>query len=899
MKIKAWMLWVCLPWSVWADERYPLEFADFFLEQEETVEVVIAGEVRSLPVQALVTYETFQLKSTPDNLTSLQAYLLELGMTASAAKSVASTLLVGVAANPGCEGVLSQCVPQDLPGQAEYVFDFDARQLRVFVSSDLLRTQTGGREYHSAWRQENALVNQASVYVYADKDENTQLTWNNHALLGLPVGYVSLDTQYQQESEEWDVHEALYDVEVSDTRALLGYQGRTARALNTTDFLNYGATHIGAGITVGSSQNLLKGDKASVQRIYFFAPQAGQLEVYQGERLLLSRAVSQGQQFISYDQLPSGVYTISLVVRQGSQELVREQRQVVNSAQFALPVSEWDYRMQVGYLEDMNDVRWDSDEIDDASRTYGQAAVSYRATESLLVAGGMVGNRDALGWQVGGHWSPNAKLNAQYTTTWFDSGSSYQFAQLDWRPFTASVRVVDALDTSDTLSQLLYGQESSVEWGVGLSGEVLGGTGFLSYFNYQTEDEWTDSHNDNLSLSWSRDWLGGSVGVNVSYLMYDDQDDGWSSSLTWTRRFGEDLTGRMGVYVDDDGFSYQQSALTVDTQGEQWQASATAGAKLGPQWTTAELSGTLSGHSDHVQYSSYGYLNDQGQGSLSGTISGTQVVSRSGIATTHQRGQAFANITPTLTQKPERDIKVNYQLTRDKKYWYRGSVDADEAQMLMLSPYTEVGFELDADSSNAELTSRQQQDFVMPGMYYHLDTDVVPLQSQTFVFSDMQGAPIQSVRCLGEGCKSVEILSEDGVFRVNYRQGEAFKLVSDKRLCVYDPSLMGDAYVSAYCLPGLDDSADSIVWQEQMETAPSADSLLYIGKYVNQDEAKHMLTQLSEVGLKSKVVTVGEALYVYVRYQGHYTVAQRAILEGLEAYVIFDAVYPDELFSVR
>ncbi len=902
MKIKAWALWAVLPFSVWANEyeRYPLEFADFFLEQEETVEVVIAGEVRSLPVRALVTYETFQLKNTPENLTGLQGYLQSLGLTDEAAQSVEATLLVGINANPGCEGLLSQCVPQDMPGQAEYVFDFDARQLRVFVSSDLLRTQTGEREYHSAWRQENALVNQASVYAYVDKDDNAQLTWNNQALLGLPVGYVSLDTQYQQEGSEWDLYEALYDVEVENTRALVGYQGQTVSALNTTDFLSYGANYSGTALTVGSSQNLLKGDKAAVQRIYFFAPQSGQLEVYQGDRLLLSRVVSQGQQYISYDQLPSGVYTVTLVVRQGSQELVREQRQVVNSAQFALPVGDWDYRVEAGYLEDVNGQRWDEEDINDSARFYGQTAASYRATESLLLAGGVVGNEDTLGWQVGGFWSPNAKLNTQYTSTWFDSGSSYQYAQVDWRPFTASVRVIDALDESEPLSHLLYGQTSSVEWGVGVSGEVLGGTGFLSYFNYQSEDEWVDSQNDNLSLSWSRDWLGGTVGVNVSYLMNEGQDDAWSSSLTWTRRFGDQLTGRMGVYVDDEGFSYNQNSLTVDTQGEQWQASATAGAKLGPQWTTAELSGTLSGHAEYLQYSGYGYLNDDGQGSLSGTLSSTQIVSGSGVAATYQRGEAFANIAPTLTQDPERDVKVNYQLTRDKKYWYRGSVDAKDTQLLALSPYSEVGFELDADNYNAELSTRQQQDFVMPGMYYYLDSQVVPLQSQTFVFSDMAGQPIQSVRCLGDGCKSVEMLSEDGVFRVNYRQGEAFKLVSDKRLCVYAEGDMGSTYVNAYCLPGLDNTTDSIVWQDIMnDSLAMSQSLLYIGKYSNQDEAKRMLTQLTEVGLASKVVTVGNAMYVYVRYQDSYTVAQRTILESLEAYVIFDSVHSDELFSVR
>lgn len=902
MKIKPWLALVCWTPGLWASERYPLEFADLFLEREETVEVVIAGEVRSHPVQALVTYDSFQLKNTPENIEALQRYLREQGVTASAMTAMEAALLVGVASNPGCEGLLSRCIPEDQPGQAEYVFDFDANRLKIFVSSDLLQTKSLSQEYYSPWRQENALVNRASMYAYADKENSTQFTWNNHALLGVPVGYLSLETQYQQENNEWDIYEALYDVEASNVRALVGYQGNNARALNSTDFLGYGANYAGTGVTLGTSQNLLKGAKSAQQRIYFFAPQSGQLEVYQGDRLLVSRVVTQGQQYLSYDQLPTGVYTIDLVIRQGSQELMREQRQVVNSAQFALPVASWDYRLEAGYLDDLNSGRrWERHEIDDAARPYGRLAMGYRATESLMLAAGVVGNKDAQGWQVGGFWSPNAYLNTQYTSTWFDSGASYQYAQVDLRPLTASVRQVKALDQTDSLSQLLYGEEDSLEWSFGVSGQLLGGTGYLNYFHYQNEDGWYDSQNDNVSLSWTRDWLGGTVGFNVSYLIFDgDQDDSWSSNITWTRKFGSQWTGRLGVYVDDEGFTYNQSSLTMDAQGENWNASGTVGAKLGAQWTTAELSGSVNGRSEYAQYNAYGYLNDLGQGSVSGTLSGTQVVSSSGVVATHKMGEAFAQIAPTLTQETDRDIQVNYQLTQDKRYWYRGSVEATSSQLLTLPSYTEVGFELDADNYNAELDTRYQQDFVMPGMFYSLDTSVIPLFSQRFIFSDMNGEPIQSVRCLGDGCKSVEMLSEDGVFRVNYRQGEAFKLISDKRLCVYDTSLMGRSYIDAYCLPGLDNTDDSLVWEENLDkTLALSESLLYIGKYPSSDEATAILNQLNKAGLTSKVITVGQTLYVYVRYQEHYTAAQRHLLEGLEAYVIFDSVHPDELFSVR
>ena len=245
---------------------------------------------------------------------------------------------------------------------------------------------------------------------------------------------------------------------------------------------------------------------------------------------------------------------------------------------------------------------------------------------------------------------------------------------------------------------------------------------------------------------------------------------------------------------------------------------------------------------------------------------------------------------------------MTYELLKDGDYWYKDKASLDSSTLVKLNTYTEMEFKLNADTDNADIEEGQYRQFVMPGYYYQLNSKVIPLMSQVFLLNDMFGTPISSVRCLGDGCKSVETLSDDGVVRVNYQKNKQFKLVSAKRLCVYNPDLMGNTYIQAYCLPGLDDADNNVVWENKMDLIEQSESeraLLYIGKYKSTIEAEHILLRLKEVNLAPKSIEVGDNLYVYVRYLKQYNTAQRGVLDSLDAYVVFDTIHSNQLFSVR
>lgn len=874
-------------------QDYPLEFADFFELRREKVEVVIVGTIRSELVDADVSYDFFQLPQKNNTTDTLVDYFKRQRLTDAAIELILGMLSTGVVANPNCDTALSACVPKDELGKPEFVFDFDNKQLRIFLSTDMFSSFDNEAVYFSPMSEYGALINWSSLYLYADED-NYNLNWNNDTTLGLPVGYLSINTQLHQSSngQEFNLFRAVYNYEMDDYRTIVGYQDQNAIALNSTDFLNYGADYSGVAASVGSSTNLLKGDAKAQQRLYFYATQGGQLEVYQGERLLLSQVVSAGEQSIGYDRLPVGTYQVTLRLKQAGQVVLEEQRQVVNSHAFSLPVGQWDYRFEVGRLddEDVSVDNWWERPVE--HRSYIRALSAYRPMESLLASSGLVSNGQTTQWLLGANWAPSSLVNAQYTLGFFSNGDNYQFGQLNIAPFSFSARAVthQDLEQPSDLTRLLYGADDFREYSAGVSGEWGRGRTFINYFHYESENTRTQSSSsDNVSLTWILPLWGGDLSLNTSYSKSNASQGALYTGLSWRRRFGQDWSSQVGVNVDKSGFSYAQASATKPLSGERWHGSSTVGTKVYSDSTLLEGAMSAFGNSDYALYDAYGYVNTDGRRSLSGNISGTQIVSSQGVKATSERGLSFMALEPYWDgASTEQSAKVHYTAIKDERYWYSEAVNVGETKLVELPMYTEVDFALDVESEGIDATALDGRFFAMPGTYYRLNNEVSPLMNQVFILSDMNGEPIQLARCIGDGCKGVEELSGDGVFRVNFKRNAPFKLVSEKRQCVYNPDRMGDRYVQAYCLPGLDSLDGQLVSHDEVLTV--AQALLYIGKYESTEETKQILSRLAEIGLVFKSVKVGSEQYVYVQYQEVYTTAQRTLLESLGVDVILDKI---------
>ncbi|MFB2928728.1 TcfC E-set like domain-containing protein [Aeromonas hydrophila] len=884
---------------------YPVEFADFFARQPGVVVVRLAGDAVGLKVEALASYDGVQLSPAGD--APLRRYLADHGLASGAVVEITRALSQGVQANPGCKVNLDVCAPPVAGQEIAYVFDYDNGNLTIFVGSAWWAHAAHTVTYHSARRVSNALVNQARLYGYADESANggVGVSVANLTTLGLPYGHLQFNTQYQSAERTLDVYQGVYDLEFGATRAVLGYSERDRVFFNTTDFLNNDADYTSFAAQVGSSRHLVRGGSARLQSVLFFAPQAGQLEVYQGDRLLLTRVVTQGRQAIAYSDLPAGAYDVRLVLRAGGQIVLTESRQIVNAPQFNLPVADWDYVATVGRFDQGTAP---ATALPRAAQPYAQLRSAWRVTDSLLLAGGSTATQDDGYAQVGMSYAWRDWLLTTYQVGLFRRGAHYQSGTLAVGPLSLSARRFerDAPGEMDLAAQL-YGDASFFNYSATYAAALWGGSGYVTYAHYARDSAIpslgpagrVSSTAGDLSAGWMTAWRGWQWGVNAAYNQTDTYDE-LKFGVTASYALGRDTTSQLSLTTDRQGLSRSEAGITQSMARDNWSGSGTttlAWQRDQATPTEAAVAGAVNGHTEWFNASAYGYVNSGERRMVSGTLSGTQFIAAQGAGMTPEMGVSFMHIVPDRSAAPDVSLAgVSYNVRRDAHTTYQGRL-SDTTALLPLTPYTDTEVVLDAESRTLQIDPAMRRDFVYPGTVYTLDARVTPLVTQLFVLNDILGHPIRQARCVGVACAGVEPLSDDGVFRVKYRAGSPFTLLSMNRVCLNEPTLAKEGVIYTYCLPGLMSEEGRLAFSSSGQ--PQASDWLYLGKYVSHQEASAIVARLQAVGLTVHAVTVGPYQYLYVRYRQHFNAAQRALLEQLEAYIVLNDADVDTLFSAK
>lgn len=898
--------------------EYPVDFSDFFEMQKKDVYVRLAGDALGLKVTAQASYDRFILPAS--NVPSLERYIIDKGMSDRAITSIVNALTEGVFANRECKVSLVDCKPSVAQEEIKYVFDYENENLVIYVGSGLLTSAKNENvSYHPSRRASNAFINQARLYSYADQDANGGLTASNLTTVGLPYGHLQFNTQAQSASGDFNVFKGVYDLEVDGFRAVAGYSERDRVSFNSSDFLNDDAEYTSYSLQIGSSRNLVRGGKDSIQSIYLFAPQAGQLEVYQGERLLLTRIVSEGRHDVSYSELPPGVYNVRIVLRAGGQVVLDEPRQVVNSQQFSLPTGDMDYVLTAGRFEDVpeqNSLSW-LNSPDSFSRNYAQSRLSWRPFENFLVAGGVTSNQDDIYSQVGANYAWSDWLQASYLFGLFSTQDRFQLATLSLGPVFLSMNRfnTDADNRDYRLATQLYDEFAYRQFSASYSAPLWRGNSYVTYSHYESESPYTNSDlrasdTDDISAGWMTSLLGGQWSFDATYSRNESYDD-FRVGLIATYTLDDNTTTNLSITSHKSGSSRVEQSLTKNLTHGDWSTSGTTSLALQSHsdvQTEATLSGSVNGHTEWFNAGAYGYVGNTDRSMASVTLTGTQFMSAEGIGFTNKSGESFIHVTPqiaavtaddAINSSEASDISlddVHYNVRQGIRTVYHGALGSNES-VVPLRPYVDTEFVIDADSPNLHIDNNVRREFVYPGTVYTVDAQVTPMISQLFVLNDINGKPVRNIRCVGDACSDVEPLSDDGVFRVNYKAGGDYRLVSANLLCIPESGIARGGAIKSYCLPGLVPDEGRVAFASK--DSQSVADLLYIGRYESTQDANAIIGKLNVVGLSAQSVEVGGNLYLYVKSNKVFSLAQRSMLEGLEAYIVLNDTVVDKLMTAR
>lgn len=888
MNIKpAKLLYLLCFFSYYSAALAPEGFQDFFINTPQVIHVTIAGDSGGEEVVAVVNYDTFSIDSGSESYFIFRDFLRAKGLKEEAVRKILLDASLGITSDSQCEGRLSRCILDTNGGENRYIFDFDNSQLKLFIAPNALSNNIDDAVYESPFNRYNSIINWSNLYVYTDFENREQISFNNETTIGLPIGHVYLDTNYTSYQEKFELYSALYDVEYEDFRMQIG-RNRYNASFNSTDYLNNSADYAGDSINIGSSANLLKGRYNSQQRIYFYAPQNGQLEVYRDGRLIVNKVVNEGKQYISYADLPKGAYAVTVILKVSGETVISEERQVVNNKQFSLKRGELDYVLSFGRLNELNSVEGNSD----IERNYLRGAVNYRLSELIMLGAGVTSNNEEQFYQVGSSIALNNESSLEYSGGAFSSRDYFFTSRIAYDPLFLDYSHFKLKDDNDNhrLSTQLYGDNGYTNFGVGISGNVIGGSGYLRHNWYESESHVNNSLS-RTSISqittggWSYRLPSGQLNLSVEFIESGNNQSDLRTSLSYVLNLGDGVSTQFNIYGDKRGFDNATNYLRFNKGYEDWYSNTSLGAKATRNnQISSDLSSSLSGHTQQVGVSAYGFVNDQGMKNISTSISGTQLLSSDGIDFTYEKGQAFAKI--ERNYQGESAQKVHLTVSKDSQY--RKRVELTENTTIMsLDDFSSFQLNVEEGSSNVAIEGKRLREFTLPGSLYSLDTNIIELLSRLVILDDIDDNPIRSLQCVGEGCVSIEPLTDDGVYRINYRRDSEFRLVSRKGLCVFEPNGTDD-FSYGYCLPGLENSHDN-KWKETsllLNEIENQDVLVYLGRFSLGVESEIVSKQLVDIGIRYKSIQVAGDVYIYLTEGQKFTQTQKQLLGQLDGYVL-------------
>ncbi|NLS11808.1 hypothetical protein HGP28_02750 [Vibrio sp. SM6] len=895
----------------------PEEFADLFVESEHQVEITIAGDKKGHTVDAIVTYDTFKLLDVDAIKSDFRTYLKKKNIKEQYIDIVVNQLLSGVESDSDCVSTDDACIPQNSSDLVSYYYDHDNKNLIMYASSEAFDFTRTLKEYHSSYQERNALVNNTNLYIYAN-DDNSSFIWSNDTTLGLTRGHVQLDTQYHHGDNELDASNARYNYAWSNYNFSVGYSDELAdQRINSTDFLFYGTQARGYSALFSSSDKLLVKDGYSQQFVNFYSPQEGQLEVLRNGKLLFTDIARQGHNRISYSELPQGVYAVTLKVKQADNVILEETIQVVNKNNVSLAIDDYDFVLKGGLLE-LDPLYRDTIEYNTDNKWFTEAAVTYRASEKSVIGGVLGSDFNSLRLAFGGQYYLNEDVTLDYLTSQSSAGAKYYQGNLIYGPivFSASDYKASGVDytyryvpfqlpSASTYemdySDALYGIYDKKEYSIGYSTKIFEGRGYANLYHAEVQLDDDVMKSNNLSLSWDRTMFGGIFGINATYNLNSGESDSFTTNFSWRYEFDDTYSARTAVAMDQDGFSFAQQELTARKVADDYSVTTTVATKMesyGADPWTNELLVSASGSNDYLQYNGFGYVSTGEQYSVSGTLRGTQIVTNDEFVATKNDGKAFIKVTPQWSSIPTEDAAIAYSIYKDGEARHTGEVGAKSAFITSLPVYSDVTVDLDTEYTDVEVDVSSIEHFTMPGTYLKVNSRVTPLRSQVFILNDIDGQYVENVSCVGDGCKSVEPVTEGGIYRVVYRENDSFHLASGDSTCVFNPEKFGNKYVQSYCLEGLTQTSQDLSLNTSHEEKTVYDGLKYMGVYQSTEVTLKILERLKELGIASRYVQIDDQLYVYVEQHDTHSIAQVAVLEELNDHVTHAHFKPENMFSV-
>ncbi|MGF1903073.1 TcfC E-set like domain-containing protein [Aliivibrio sifiae] len=890
----------------------PEGFESFYQEEIREVQVKdLNGYFHLIPMT--VTYNSVKLSNDEAKKTLINL-LTDSGVESHLTKNIVQQYSVGISNTVKCSGDLNLC--QLSPVEFDSFYDYHSNKLYIYINNELIKNEevSTNKEYASTFNENNGFINNVNLYASTIFNGDVDYSMSDQFIVSLPYGNLHFDGYLSNESESNELREAYYNLDFNDVKMTTGYT-KDRLSKNTTDFLMTGMQYNEFSLSVSSSNLLTKENGKTDKKLYFYSPKQGVLKVYRDDRVLLQRNVSEGQDTISYSELPTGVYNIRIEISIGEQIVFNEQQRVYNSNNNTLNINDFDYLFTAGFFDGDDYELYENkcfcdldndpnrNEFDDQAFLNG--VLTYQLSPEVLFGfGGLYSQKHYMiqtGFSV---YLPFDGLLDSSVSLINDnemSLSSYYFSSnVNFGSFSINYeKLYNAQNSS--LARYVYDEQSNEQLTLSnsynLSRNTFGYT-TVSYIERESDRNYSGFKSWYFTTGFTHPFIIDSIlDVNLS-LSGNDNDiesmvDDFSLSLTWSIPLSDSLTGKTSSSFNKSGLtqysnSIETSDLLEDSQDSNLNMIATNTYISGVENNSQNDLSVYGNHrNDKFTADTFGYMNDNGGKGANISLSSTQVATTDALYFTSTQSDSYA-IVDTNSRVRFNEKETNNKgllLTKTDGKLKNKQIIYNDNIILPIDSYSETSIELDTDSVSLHNEGQRiTTGFTHPGTILSLDSDVTRIISFVGKFKDIFENNINNLTCSGSGCVKEENIAE-GIFKVDVQEGLAFNLNSKSLTCMI-PSVDNTNnfnFGSNYCLPNIEPNS-SIT----LHNGDNKLEVLYVGAFNNVEHINKKLSLISddELNVVNKQIGNNKFVYLILDEEQSLSIAQEKLVTELSLYAI-------------
>jgi hypothetical protein len=679
------------------------------------------------------------------------------------------------------------------------------------------------------------------------------LNITDNLVKGFKYGYLRSDFNINTSADNiLNLNELSYSVDKNKTEFKIGYFSDN-NSMNATDIIDsFTDTDTDTvDLSFGSSKNLLIKSKQAYKKINIYVPSSGLLSISKNGVYIKQYAVKAGQQYISYNDLPSGVYEINVTVQSGNNVFFKKNYNVYNIKSAALTKGDFDYRIQAGMLTKNDDYDYqDYDYQDDYNHSlYSSVKLAYGLSDGVNLSGALTfSEKKDLIIQSAVDYTFFDGSQIVYNNKLYSEGSNLNTINL----YSSWINIGYEnfhFDDGDDLACFTESCNSRTNININKSMLLTSSLSSGIYYNYYKYDKGdtmsiTNSYHYNYDSSNNFDFEITYNKNEGSINRYNTDNNELQFNLRFTKTFDNNSQLSLDTSAQEDQFTDFTGEFDTGDLLQEDNISLSALARSSfvkgrddTNDTSLDIIGDYQNNKFDANY--YGSVSTIGTIQQNLSFNNTQIISSDGVDFTRQQSDAYLKLDINKSD----DIKDNdtygvLSIEKDSRRKYDININ-DDNKIIPLNSYSQYNNKIDTESSALENTGKKSDEFfVHPGSVVRTNMNLTKVVSFVSGFRDIQDQEILAVQCVGEGCVDVENI-DGNIFKVAVKSGQPFVLKSKNReLTCLTPQVRDISVLNIgmnYCIP---DDNDQLLVMKDPKTGKDM-RYVYLGIFESKNKWRY------------------------------------------------------------